>query len=325
MRLITYQAGERVRLGALKDDGVVDLHDAALAAGRELPTDMRAFIELGDEGLATAAEVLRSARPSPLEPGCIRPPLVDVKKNVVAVGRNYREHVEEGARARGAEVVIPEHVVFFTKPPTAIIGHEGLVEFDPSATQQLDYEVELVIVIGGGGRNISRDDALDHVFGFTIGNDISARDVQRAHLQWFKGKAMDTFCPLGPCIVPKADLPNVQDLRIALRVNAESRQEARTSQMIFDIPTIIHQLSAGLTLEPGDLIMTGTPSGVGLGMTPQQWLAPGDVVEAEIEGIGILRNHVVLSPASTGAAPIADRAVTASVGSQGGAPAAASR
>jgi 2-keto-4-pentenoate hydratase/2-oxohepta-3-ene-1,7-dioic acid hydratase in catechol pathway len=254
---------------------------------------MRQMIVLGDDGLAIAAEAIEATMPTPLERGRIAPPIADVRKNVVCVGRNYREHVAEGARARGADVVIPEHVVFFTKPPTAIIGHEADIEFDPSATSQLDYEVELVIVIGRRGRNIPLDQALDHVFGYTIGNDVSARDVQKAHLQWFKGKGMDTFCPLGPAIVPRRDLPDAADTRIILRVNGETRQDERTSSMIFDVPMIIHQLSVGLTLEPGDLIMTGTPAGVGLGMTPQQWLRPGDILEAEIEGIGVLTNRVV--------------------------------
>lgn len=293
VRLISYTSGDGTRLGALKDGGVVDLERAARTIGRVLPSDMRSLIALGDDGLGIAAEAIEAAPAVPLERGRIGPPIPDVRKNVVCVGRNYREHVAEGARARGTDPVMPEHVVFFTKPPTAIIGHEADIEFDPSATSQLDYEVELVIVIGRRGRNIPLDRTLDHVFGYTIGNDVSARDVQKAHLQWFKGKGMDTFCPLGPAIVPKGDLADPADLRITLRVNGETRQDERTSSMIFDIPTIIQQLSVGLTLEPGDLIMTGTPSGVGLGMTPQQWLQPGDILEAEIEGIGILENRVV--------------------------------
>jgi 2-keto-4-pentenoate hydratase/2-oxohepta-3-ene-1,7-dioic acid hydratase in catechol pathway len=188
---------------------------------------------------------------------------------------------------------MPDHVVFFTKPPTAVIGPDAEIRFDPNATSKLDYEVELVIVIGTTGRDIPKDRVHDHIFGYTIGNDVSARDVQQAHLQWFKGKGMDTYCPIGPCIVPSADIGDPQDLLITLRVNGETRQDSRTSNMIFDIPTIVSQLSVGMTLQPGDLIMTGTPSGVGHGMTPPSWLQPGDSIEAEIEGIGVLASRVV--------------------------------
>jgi 2-keto-4-pentenoate hydratase/2-oxohepta-3-ene-1,7-dioic acid hydratase in catechol pathway len=292
LRNIKYADQRGPRLGALKDGGFVDLQDAAQAAGREFPCEMRGLIELGEPGLDMAETLVRANPSRPLAPGSLRPPIPDLRKNVVAVGRNYREHLEEGARARGADPVVPDHAVFFTKPPTALIGHDMDIEFDPRATSELDYEAELVVVIGRRGRNIAVEDAYDHIFGYTIGNDISARDAQRAHLQWFKGKGMDTFCPIGPCIVPARDISNPQDLGICLRVNGETRQSARTSLMIFDIATIIHQLSIGLTIEPGDLIMTGTPGGVGLGMDPQRWLADGDVIEAEVDGIGVLRNRV---------------------------------
>lgn len=293
MRLITYFSGQGPRLGALKDDGFVDLQRAAWDGGEDLPTDMRSFIGLGEPGLDIAEAALRSARPMPLAPGLIAPPIPDVRKNVFAVGRNYREHLEEGARARGVDVVVPEFVVFFSKAASSVIGHEGDIKLDVAATEKLDYEIELVLVIGRRGRNIAKEHAYDHVYGYTIGNDVSARDAQHDHTQWFKGKSMDTFCPLGPCIVPKRYLGTAQSQRLTLRVNGETRQDSSTSKMIFDIPTIVHQLSLGLTLEPGDLIMTGTPSGVALGMSPQKWLVPGDVVEAEIEGIGVLRNRVV--------------------------------
>lgn len=300
MRLASYRAGDQIRLGALVDGGIVDLQSAAADIGMHLPSDMRGFIASGPAGLATARRALRSAAPQPLEQGSLCAPLTDIRKNVVAVGRNYRDHVDEAARAHSAASVMPDRPVFFTKPPTAVIGHESAIELDSSLTSQLDYEAELVIVIGARGRNIPRAKALDFVFGYTVGNDVSARDVQQAHLQWFKGKAMDTFCPLGPCIVPRQDLPNAQDLSIELRVNGEPRQSSRTSMMIFDLPAIIAELSAGLTLELGDIIMTGTPSGVGMGMTPQRWLQPGDVIEAEIEGIGLLRNRVELVSAESG-------------------------
>ena len=292
MRLVSYVAGSAVRLGALVEGGVVDLEAAARRAGRTLPADMQAFIELGDAGLAVADAVLPGAVVTALRPDQLRAPLPALRKNVFCVGRNYREHLEEGARARGEARTAPEAVVFFSKAATSVIGPERAIEHDESATSQLDFEVELVIVIGTRGRNLEPARALDHVYGYTAGNDVSARDAQKTHLQWFKGKSMDTFCPLGPCIVPRRDLPRAQESAITLRVNGEVRQSSNTRMMMFDIPTIVAQLSRGLTLEPGDLIMTGTPAGTALGETPSRWLKAGDIVECEIEGIGVLRNPV---------------------------------
>jgi 2-keto-4-pentenoate hydratase/2-oxohepta-3-ene-1,7-dioic acid hydratase in catechol pathway len=207
-------------------------------------------------------------------------------RNIFCVGRNYIEHAKE----RGAEV--PTIPVFFTKPPTAVVGHEAPVIHWPG-TQNLDYEVELAVVIGRRGRDIPRSRAYDHVFGYTILNDITARDLQKKHTQWFKGKSLDTFAPMGPVIVPKSSLPNPHALRIALRVNGEIRQAATTADMVFRIDELIEVLSAGMTLEPGDILATGTPSGVAAGFDPPRWLKVGDVVEAEVEGIGVLRNRIV--------------------------------
>jgi 2-keto-4-pentenoate hydratase/2-oxohepta-3-ene-1,7-dioic acid hydratase in catechol pathway len=160
-------------------------------------------------------------------------------------------------------------------------------------TQSLDYEVELAVVIGKRGRNIASDRALDHVFGYTVMNDVSARDLQRQHLQWFKGKSLDTFAPLGPVIAHKSLIPDPQNVRLRLRVNGEQRQHASTSDMVFGVAQLIASLSAGMTLEPGDILATGTPEGVAMGRTPPPWLQPGDVVEAEVEGVGVLRNRIV--------------------------------
>jgi 2-keto-4-pentenoate hydratase/2-oxohepta-3-ene-1,7-dioic acid hydratase in catechol pathway len=213
-------------------------------------------------------------------------------KNVFCVGRNYAAHAAEGARAAGREVVVPEVPEFFTKPPTAVTGHNSAVPVDPRVTQKFDYEVELAVVIGTAGKDIPRERALDHVFGFTIVNDLTARDLQRRHGQWFKGKGLDLSCPMGPWIVTRDALPNFADLAITLRVNGETRQKSRTSKMVHDIPAIIEHLSRGMTLEPGDVIATGTPEGVGYAMDPPRFLAAGDVVEAEIEGIGVLRTPI---------------------------------
>jgi len=219
-------------------------------------------------------------------------PLPRPAKNVFCVGRNYLDHVSEGYKAQKLEIKVPEHIQFFSKPPTAVIGPDASIECDPAVTGKLDYEVELGIVIGKGGKNISADQALSHVFGYTIVNDITARDLQRAHDQWFKGKGLDRSCPMGPWIVTADEVAAPQDIRLSLSVNGEPRQDASTAQMIFKLPAIIAELSKGLTLEPGDIIATGTPSGVGYAMDPPRFLRPGDVIRCEIEGIGVLSNRV---------------------------------
>jgi 2-keto-4-pentenoate hydratase/2-oxohepta-3-ene-1,7-dioic acid hydratase in catechol pathway len=203
------------------------------------------------------------------------------------LGVNYREHVDEGAKARAIELKYPEHPVFFTKPATSVIGQMGKV-IHHRATQRLDWEVELAVVMGKRGRDIPKDKAYDYVFGYTVCLDMTARDLQRQHGQWFKGKSLDTFCPIGPWIVHKSALPDPQQLRLVCRVNGEVMQDGNTRDMIFDIPTTIESLSSGMTLEPGDIISTGTPSGVGFARTPPVFLKPGDKVEGEVEGIGTL-------------------------------------
>ncbi len=253
---------------------------------------MTAFIALGERGLDLAEQAVASGQ-GRVE-GSVRfaPPL-RLRKNVFCIGRNYKAHIEEGFRARGEEPVFPKYLEVFSKPPTTLVGHEDDIAWDSSFTQRLDYEVELALVIGTAGRRISADRAAEHIFGYTIANDVSAREVQTNHGQWFLGKAMDTACPLGPVIVPARDLPKAHSLRLMTRVNGEVRQDSNTSDMLYDIGRILEILSAGLTLEPGDVIITGTPSGVAMGMNPPKWLKDGDVVECEIEGIGVLRNRVV--------------------------------
>jgi 2-keto-4-pentenoate hydratase/2-oxohepta-3-ene-1,7-dioic acid hydratase in catechol pathway len=202
------------------------------------------------------------------------------------MGRNYVEHAKESGSAP------PEVPVFFTKSPTTVVG-PGAPVTHHAVTQQLDYEVELVAVIGRRGRDIAPERALDYVFGYTIMNDVTARDLQRRHNQWFKGKSLDTFAPMGPWIVHRSALPDPQKLALSMRINGEVRQSSTTASMIFSVAQLISTLSAGMTLEPGDLLATGTPEGVAMGMQPPKWLQPGDVMEAEIEGIGVLRNRVV--------------------------------
>lgn len=218
-------------------------------------------------------------------------PLPVPRKNVFCVGRNYAEHIAEGERAQKKTIGITEHPVYFTKPLTAVVGPGADVPIFPELSTSIDYEVELAVVIGKSGRNISKGDAFDHVFGYTIMNDITARDIQRRHGgQYFKGKALDGSCPLGPVIVTADEIADPHNLRIALTVNGEQRQDGNTRDMIFDIPTLIASLSEGLTLEPGDIIATGTPSGVGYAMEPPQFLTDGDVVVCDVEGVGLLEN-----------------------------------
>lgn len=221
-------------------------------------------------------------------------PLPRPHRNIFCVGRNYMDHVAEGDRTRGiTNSELPKFPQFFTKAPDTVIAPGDTIP-DHGATgvtQWLDYEAELTLIIGKPGANIEKEDALSHVFGWTIANDVTGRDLQRRYGQWFKGKSLDGSCPLGPWIIPAEDL-DASDLAIQLWINGEQRQSSRTSKMIFDVKDIIHHLSKGFTLLPGDVIMTGTPEGVGYAMTPPQVLKTGDVVKIQVEGIGELTNPV---------------------------------
>ena len=201
--------------------------------------------------------------------------------------------MKEAAKARGQEFKLPAHPVFFTKAPTTVIGPYDDIVWDQRVTQQVDWEAELGVIIGVGGLNIRRGDAMSHVFGYTVINDVSARDLQTAHAQFFKGKSLDTFCPMGPVVVTADEYGDPQNKNVLLRVNGVEKQNGNTADMIFPIDQTIEVLSLGCTLEAGDIISTGTPEGVGMGRTPQEWLKVGDVMETEVEGIGVLRNRVV--------------------------------
>lgn len=221
-------------------------------------------------------------------------PIPSPRRNVFCVGLNYLAHAREGAAARGRELKLPSRPVFFTKATTAVCGPYADVPLDPAVTGQLDWEVELAFIIGRRGKNIPRNEAMDFVFGYTVVNDLSARDVQSAHGgQFFKGKSLDGTCPCGPWIVTRDALPDPHRLRLRSWVNGVLKQDSNTSDFLFDIPALIEWLSRGLTLLPGDIVATGTPSGVGFARTPPEFLHPGDVVECEIEGIGRIRNQIV--------------------------------
>jgi 2-keto-4-pentenoate hydratase/2-oxohepta-3-ene-1,7-dioic acid hydratase in catechol pathway len=293
MRLVTFHADPGPRLGALVDDGVVDL---ARASNGELPDSMLGLIDAGPSAWDRARDLLAraSAASVPLPSAKLLAPIPRPRKNVVCLGLNYRDHAEEAARAAGKPLKLPEHPIYFTKPPTSVIGPDEAIVYDPSLTTEVDWEVELTLVIGKAGRDIAPERVAEHLFGYTAGNDVSARELQFRHGgQWFKGKSLDTFAPIGPCIVTTDELTDAGNLDVRCRVNGVEKQSSNTRELIFDIPSMVSILSAGVTLEPGDLIMTGTPHGVGFARTPPEFLQNGDVVEVEIEGIGMLRNPVV--------------------------------
>jgi 2-keto-4-pentenoate hydratase/2-oxohepta-3-ene-1,7-dioic acid hydratase in catechol pathway len=294
MRIATFSHAGREGVGIVENDQILDLGAAAKGSA---PATVRELIAGGEAALKKVREAAASAKSDkslwrPLKEVRLLAPIPRPQKNVFCVGRNYKLHIEEGARARGIEPTYPKVPEFFSKPPTAVRGHEDEVSANQSITKQFDYEVELAIVIGKTCRDVKKSEALSVVFGFTVLNDFTARDLQRAHGQWFKGKGLDTTCPIGPWIVTADEFGSPSGHRITLRVNGETRQDSNTRDMLFDCDAIIESLSAGLTIEAGDIICTGTPSGVGMGMEPQSFLQDGDVVEAEIEGIGILRNTV---------------------------------
>ena len=294
MRLLTYEREGAPRLGLLLQERVVDLADATIGA---LPESMQAFIEAGAPALERARELIDSlsagadalARASmPAADVQLLAPIPRPPRNIVCVGLNYAEHAAESRSTQG----VPEHPVYFAKPAGTVIGPGAEIPLHAHVSRRIDWEAELVVVIGRGGRDIPEDEALERVFGYTVGNDITARDLQRRHQQWYKGKGLDGFCPLGPHIVTRDELPDPQNLHISLRVNGETKQDAHTGEMVFGVAKLIAVLSLGMTLEPGDLLMTGTPSGVGFARKPPEYLQAGDVVEAEIDGIGLLRNRM---------------------------------
>ena len=282
MKFITFERDGEALPGVWLGEG--HIADLSSAFGSIL-----ALIEAGEAGLSAARELVADEDVHLSAAVQLLAPIPRTRKNVFCVGRNYVDHVKEGARFPGAaEVKLPEVPQFFTKAPTAINAPGAPVRLDEGLTKLLDYEVELAVVIGKAGRDIPKERAYEHVFGYTIANDITARDLQRRHDQWFKGKSLDTSLPLGPWIVDAEEIGDPTTLDLSLTVNGQERQRANASMIIFDIPTIIASLSAGMTLEPGDIIATGTPSGVGYAMTPPQGLKDGDVVVARIDRIGEL-------------------------------------
>ena len=284
-----------MKLATFVHDGVeqpgVVIGDRILPTGG---TSLLALIQGGPAALDAVRKLAQSSKPTggySLKDISLRAPIPAPLRNVFCVGRNYKLHIEEGARARGVEPSYPEVPEFFTKATGAVCGPGDVVQL-PAITQKLDYEVELAFVIGKAGRDIKARDAAEHILGYMVLNDVTARDLQRSHGQWFKGKSLDTTCPTGPWIVTADEFDIGRDHRIWLSVNGQVRQDSLTTDMVFDCTAILESLSAGLTVEPGDIITTGTPSGVGLGLEPQIWLKDGDVMEAGIDGIGTITNTI---------------------------------
>jgi len=228
----------------------------------------------------------------PVEDVKLQAPIPRPRKNIFGIGLNYRAHVAESAKSLDTDKDLPKQPVVFSKPPTSVIGPGGAIHHNAKMTQQLDWEVELAVIIGKTATRISVEKAMDHIFGYSVMIDISARDNRRAG-QWIFSKGMDTYAPFGPCIVTADEIPDPHDLRLWLTKNGVMKQDSNTKYMIFDIPVLIADISSGMTLEPGDIIATGTPEGVGAGRTPQEWLWPGDVVEAGVDGVGVIRHPVV--------------------------------
>jgi len=298
MRLITYRFGSGpARLGVVRDEQAVDVAALGLAHGVTLPSDMLSFI---DHHITLQPALARLLEHPHVAPGCALPlqdvkllaPIVRPRKNIFGIGLNYRAHVEESARSLDTNQEVPAKPVLFSKPPTCVIGPGEAIQHNARLTQQLDWEVELAVIIGRTATRVTEEQAPAHVFGYSVLLDISARDNRRAG-QWIFSKGMDTYAPFGPCIVTSDEFRRPEDVRLWLTKNGTVKQDSSTRYMIFSIPHLIADISSGITLEPGDIIATGTPAGVGAGRTPQEWLWPGDVIEAGVDGIGTLRHPIV--------------------------------
>ena len=298
----------KVRIGIVQDNEIIDVDLAARALNIIPHEQMLDLLEHYGQGMHELNAILDKAgdrRFSEVktftEIGAVHnlsdiqlaAPIPRPRKNLMCLGWNYADHAKETALIRGQDTKAPEYPVIFTKAPTTVNSPYGNIIIDSQVSVEIDWEAELAVIIGNGGKNISEEDAMSHVFGYSVLNDVTARDLQSRHKQFFKGKSIDGYCPMGPWIVTADEIEDPQQLEVRLRVNGITKQEGNTSMMVFPIRTIIAILSQGMTLEPGDIIATGTPSGVGFARNPPEFLKAGDVMETEVEGIGILRNVVV--------------------------------
>ena len=299
MKLLTYQIkNSEPRLGFLHNNQVIDMANFGAAVKLELPSTMLELIDMGSEIIPEINALFKQVDKNLLQgftfgadEVTFLAPIPKPRKNIIGIGLNYTEHVAESARTLDTSNELPQKPVIFSKPPTTVTATNTNILLNAKLTQQLDWEVELAVVIGKKGKYVAKEKALDYVFGYTIINDISARDCRRAG-QWIVSKGQDTFAPMGPILVTKDDILNPHNLNLSLTVNGIEKQNANSKFMLFNINELIEDLSIVFTLEPGDIIATGTPSGVGAGRNPQEWLWDGDVVAATVEGIGTLVNTV---------------------------------
>ncbi|HWR93874.1 MAG TPA: fumarylacetoacetate hydrolase family protein [Flavobacterium sp.] len=299
MKLLTYKTKDtEPRLGFIHDNRVVDMEDFGGIHNFPLPDDMLDLIDMGFEVIAEINELIENTREidfemisNPLSDVTILAPIEKPRKNIIGIGLNYTEHVAESARTLDTTGKLPSKPIIFSKPPTTVTATNTEIIKNTKLTQQLDWECELAVIIGKKGKYVPKADALDYVFGYTVINDISARDCRREG-QWIVSKGQDTFAPMGPYLVTKDEIENPHNLNLSLKLNGVEKQNSNTKFLLFNINDLVEDLSTVFTLEPGDIIATGTPAGVGAGRNPQEWMYNGDVVEATVEGIGTIVNTI---------------------------------
>ena len=299
MKLLTYKTADtEPRLGFIHDNQVIDMEDFGDISNFPLPNDMLDLIDLGFEIIEEITEMISETPENffeeisyEMDEVTILAPIEKPRKNIIGIGLNYTEHVAESARTLDTTGKLPQKPIIFSKPPTTVTATNTNIIKNTKLTSQLDWEVELAVVIGKKGKYVSNADAMNYVFGYTVINDISARDCRREG-QWIVSKGQDTFAPMGPYLVTKDEIENPHNLNLSLRVNGVEKQNSNTQFLLFNINDLIEDLSIVFTLEPGDIIATGTPSGVGAGRDPQEWMYDGDIVEATVEGIGTIVNTI---------------------------------
>ena len=297
MKLVSFRRGGKQRIGAISEDGT-EVVDFTIAAPR-LPADMTSFIEGGDKALAAAAKAMTTRKKDariPYKRAKIIAPIPAPRRNIICVGKNYYEHAKEfdasGFNAAAGADAIPADPIIFSKANTTVCGPGDEIPSYLDHSKSTDYEVELAVIIGTGGRGISKRNAMKHVYGYTIVNDVTARVLQQQHKQWFIGKNIDNYCPMGPYLATADEIANIKKARVQAFINGELRQDSVVKDLIFDIPTLISTISKGMTLIPGDIIATGTPAGVGIGFKPPKFLKKGDICTLSIDGLGTLENPV---------------------------------
>ena len=300
MKLLTYktQDSDEQRLGFIHNNQVIDMEDFGEISNFPLPSTMLELIDMGFELVEELNDMIAETKPEFLEEIAYEmdevtflAPIPKPRKNIIGIGLNYTEHVAESARTLDTTGKLPQKPIIFSKPPTTVTATNTYIIKNTKLTSQLDWEVELAVVIGKKGKYVPKANAMDYVFGYTVINDISARDCRREG-QWIVSKGQDTFAPMGPILVTKDEIENPHNLNLSLKVNGIEKQNSNTKFLLFNINDLIEDLSVVFTLEPGDIIATGTPAGVGAGRNPQEWLYDGDVVEATVEGIGTIVNTV---------------------------------